>query len=118
MIMCCLTCLEVSHEEEKKSEAVAAAETKPRAKRVDWSPEDKVAFFEALNEFGKDIDAIHNYLVQKAKRRGGLEVKTKDQVRFFYYRMSSILIKHISFPTCKSGAFIYFHLEYFHIMDF
>lgn len=105
-MMCCLKCLEVSHEEEKKPETVVALESKPRAKRVDWSPEDKVAFFEALNEFGKDIDAIHNYLVQKAKRRGGLEVKTKDQVRFFYYRMSSILIKHISFPTCKSGAFI------------
>ncbi|XP_054263760.1 protein cramped-like isoform X2 [Macrosteles quadrilineatus] len=87
-----------NHEEEKKVEVPPVVESKPRSKRVDWSAEDKCAFFEALNEFGKDIDAIHNYLVQKSKRRGGQETKTKDQVRFFYYRMWSILSKHITFP--------------------
>lgn len=90
-----------NHEEEKKAEVQANTEAKPRAKRVDWSTEDKFAFFEALNEYGKDIDGIHNYLVQKAKRRGGVETKTKDQVRFFYYRMWSILSKHINFPSCE-----------------
>lgn len=91
----------MSNEEEKRLDS-ASTEGKPRAKRVDWSTEDKFAFFEALNEFGKDIDAIHNYLVMKAKRRGGgQELKTKGQVRFFYYRMWSILSKHINFPSCK-----------------
>lgn len=34
-----------------------------------WSLEDKQMFFEALNEHGKDFDAIQNYLASKAKSR-------------------------------------------------
>ena len=39
-------------------------------------------------QFGKDFDAIQNVFAQKHKKKGGPEslIKTKDQIRHFYYR--------------------------------
>ncbi|XP_059488324.1 protein cramped [Neocloeon triangulifer] len=62
-----------------------------------WSVEDKNIFFEALNEFGKDFDAIQNHFASKIKKRGVTEAKNKDQVRHFYYRNWHKISKFINF---------------------
>ncbi|CAG0879078.1 unnamed protein product [Cyprideis torosa] len=53
-----------------------------------WSPAEKNIFFEALNEHGKDFDAIQSYFAAKVKKRGlpANVSKNKEQVRHFYYR--------------------------------
>lgn len=68
-----------------------------------WSQEDKQLFFEALNEFGKDFDAIQNYLASKLKPRSKASCaqavpKNKDQVRHFYYRTWNKISKYLTFP--------------------
>lgn len=72
-----------------------------------WSIEDKQLFFEALNENGKDFDAIQNYLASKAKSRksgacGQYAPKNKDQVRHFYYRTWNKISKYLRFPDGRS----------------
>ena len=64
-----------------------------------WSFEEKSLFFEALNECGKDIEAIHNYIVQKAKKRGKPEneIKTREQTRCYYYRTWMKISKNLTF---------------------
>jgi len=62
-----------------------------------WSVEDKNTFFEALNEFGKDFDAIQSHFASKIKKRGVTEAKNKDQVRHFYYRNWHKISKFINF---------------------
>lgn len=86
---------------------------KPRVRRAPelWTPEDKNAFFEALNEYGKDFEAIQNHITLKAKKRGELVTKNKEQARHFYYRMWHKISKHIKFPPGNlyliySGDFI------------
>jgi hypothetical protein len=78
-----------------------------------WSVEDKNVFFEALNEVssfcflhqftlhlfyvlqhGKDFDAIHAALLTRHKKKGGEgDVKSKNQVRHFYYRTCQKIFK-------------------------
>ncbi|CAH1778154.1 unnamed protein product [Owenia fusiformis] len=81
-------------------------ETKPRRKRIRdassrrvweiWSLEVKNAFFEGLNEFGKDFDAIHNLITTKCKKKGEEHlVKNKEQVRHFYYRTWHKIAKYV-----------------------
>lgn len=67
--------------------------------RPQWSPEDKDIFFEALNEFGKDFDAIQQHINNKFKKKGLPDslIKTKDQVRHFYYRTWHKVSKHLKF---------------------
>ncbi|KAB7506689.1 Protein cramped-like [Armadillidium nasatum] len=64
-----------------------------------WSLEDKKVFFEALNECGKDFEAIQNFLVTKLRKKGfpTCVIKNKDQVRHFYYRTWHKISKHIKF---------------------
>ncbi|XP_021954461.1 protein cramped-like [Folsomia candida] len=74
-----------------------------------WSIEDKQLFFEALNENGKDFDAIQNYLASKAKSRksgacGQYAPKNKDQVRHFYYRTWNKISKYLRFPDGMKKA--------------
>lgn len=75
-----------------------------------WSQEDKQLFFEALNEFGKDFDAIQSYLASKLKPRSKSSCaqavpKNKDQVRHFYYRTWNKISKYLTFP--KGVLFIF-----------
>ncbi|XP_060585958.1 protein cramped-like [Ruditapes philippinarum] len=80
----------------KKGKKVAATppvtttpETKGKRQWELWSVEDKDSFFEGLCEFGKDFESIHNLIVNKCKKKGGvlpITVKNKEQVRHFYYR--------------------------------
>ncbi|XP_014257030.1 uncharacterized protein LOC106670881 isoform X2 [Cimex lectularius] len=84
-------------EEEIKEDV---AEEKPRARRapVLWSPDDKAAFFEALNEHGKNFDAIEKYMLSRAKKRGDHSAKNRDRARHFYYRTWHKISKHVHFP--------------------
>ena len=61
-----------------------------------WSYEDKAIFFEALNECGKNFEAIQVYFQKnnKNKLRG---LKNKDQIRTFYYRTWHKICKYVDF---------------------
>ena len=74
-------------------------DAKPKKRRRTWelwSVSAKHAFFEALNECGKDFDKIqayfHNTLKNKYKNSKNQKLqaeeyfKNKDQIRHFYYR--------------------------------
>uniref|UniRef100_A0A182QC80 SANT domain-containing protein n=1 Tax=Anopheles farauti TaxID=69004 RepID=A0A182QC80_9DIPT len=67
--------------------------------RVVWSNHDKNLFFEALNEYGKDFEAIVNYLNTKKRRKDNGEhqvFKAKD-VRNLYYQFNQKIVKYIHF---------------------
>jgi len=93
--------------------------TKKRRTWEQWSSEDKSLFFEALNECGKNFDAIHQFIQAKKMRKkgggsdtvslsaganginsGGLSsaFKAKEQIRTFYYRTWHKISKYIEFP--------------------
>lgn len=76
-------------------------DAKPKRRPFElWPLEDKNTFFEALNEFGKDFDAIQRYFEAKAKRKNLPEhmIKNKEQIRHFYYRTWHKISKHLRFP--------------------
>ncbi|XP_052866966.1 protein cramped [Anopheles cruzii] len=70
--------------------------------RVIWSNHDKNLFFEALNEYGKDFEAILNYLNSKKRRKesgpadGQQTFKIKD-VRLLYYQINQTVSKYLNF---------------------
>uniref|UniRef100_A0A182PI23 Myb-like domain-containing protein n=1 Tax=Anopheles epiroticus TaxID=199890 RepID=A0A182PI23_9DIPT len=71
----------------------------PKQMRVVWSNHDKNLFFEALNEYGKDFEAILNYLNTKKRRKDNGEqqvFKSKD-VRNLYYQFNQKAMKYIHF---------------------
>ncbi|KAJ2945268.1 hypothetical protein O0L34_g9346 [Tuta absoluta] len=72
---------------------------KHRMPKALWSTDEKNLFFEALNEYGKDFDAITAYICAKMKKKGMADVnlKTKTQVSHFYYRTWHKLSKHVQF---------------------
>ena len=57
-----------------------------------------------LFQFGKDFDAIQNVYAVRHKKRGGHEslIKTKDQIRHFYYRNWHKISKYL---TDTNGKF-------------
>ncbi|XP_052744558.1 protein cramped [Bicyclus anynana] len=72
---------------------------KQRMPKALWSADEKSLFFEALNEYGKDFDAITAYICAKMKKKGmpDANLKTKMQVSHFYYRTWHKLSKHVHF---------------------
>ncbi|XP_066245130.1 protein cramped [Euwallacea similis] len=64
-----------------------------------WSYSDKLMFFEAVNEFGKDFEAIQQYINSKLKKRGSSEeqLRTKEHVRQFFIRTFHEVSKHVKF---------------------
>ncbi|XP_072748240.1 protein cramped [Anoplolepis gracilipes] len=64
-----------------------------------WSMEDKNTFFKALNEYGKDFDALQSYFLNQGKKRGLSDtmIKNKEQIRHFYYRTWLKISKHLKF---------------------
>ncbi|KAJ8675357.1 hypothetical protein QAD02_011143 [Eretmocerus hayati] len=64
-----------------------------------WSMEDKNTFFKAVNEYGKDFDALQNYFLIQGKKKGVPEkmIKNKEQIRHFYYRTWLKISKHLKF---------------------
>ncbi|XP_076273272.1 cramped chromatin regulator isoform X2 [Rhynchophorus ferrugineus] len=67
--------------------------------RTNWSHEDKVMFFEAVNEYGKDFENIQQHINNKLKKKGASDdhIKTKDHVRQFYNRTFHEVSKHVKF---------------------
>ena len=57
-----------------------------------WSSEDKVIFFEALNECGKNFDAMQVFFQKKNRKN-----KNKEQIRTFYYRTWHKICKYVDF---------------------
>lgn len=53
-----------------------------------WQADDTRWFFEALNEHGKDFNAIHHYMTTKLKKKGTPEdlMKNKEQIRCYFNR--------------------------------
>ena len=97
-------------EETKESEAEVGeeevAEEEPKKQKrtwEQWSSEDKSYFFEALNECGKNFDAIEQFVQAKKARKktpdSGNPQKVKEQIRTFYYRTWHKISKYIDFPT-------------------
>ncbi|XP_073954771.1 cramped chromatin regulator [Choristoneura fumiferana] len=72
---------------------------KQRMPKALWSADEKSLFFEALNEYGKDFDAITAHICAKMKKKGmpDVNLKTKTQVSHFYYRTWHKLSKHVHF---------------------
>jgi len=70
-----------------------------------WSAEDTNAFFEGLNEFGKDYESIQWFMANKSKRKGACDqtIKSKEQLRHFYYRTWHKICKYIEFPKGNLG---------------
>ncbi|XP_043268412.1 protein cramped [Venturia canescens] len=64
-----------------------------------WSMEDKNTFFKAINEFGKDFDALQSYFLSQGKKRSLSDnmIKNKEQIRHFYYRTWLKISKHLKF---------------------
>ncbi|KAI8127878.1 Protein cramped [Lucilia cuprina] len=86
----------------RKDERTAAQKTpsQVRANRPTWSNIERNHFFDALNEFGKDFEAIGNFINTKLKRRSpatDVSFKSKDQVRQHYYQTYHKICKYIRF---------------------
>ncbi|XP_071786804.1 protein cramped-like [Asterias amurensis] len=82
-----------------KPEEAEKVEAKPDRKRCweAWSDGETTLFFEAVNEYGKDFDAIQKYIEQRHKKLGlaAHQVKNKNQVRHLYYRTCHKLFSYI-----------------------
>lgn len=85
-------------QENERLEGTGGRKKRRRAWEL-WSMEDKNLFFEAINDCGKDFEAIQNYLTTKMRKKGntGYTIKNKDQVRHFYYRTWHKISKYITF---------------------
>ena len=94
-----------------------------------WSDEDQTLFFVALNECGKNFDAIKLFFETKLKKGktpattsasssaaqpSGTVYKHKEQIRTFYYRTWHKISKHIKFPDNlkKSSQELYALINY------
>ncbi|XP_011298252.1 protein cramped [Fopius arisanus] len=81
-----------------------------------WSLEDKNTFFKAVNEFGKDFDALQTYFLAQGKKKGLPETmtKNKEQIRHFYYRTWLKISKHLKFSeeVKKASQEIYGLINY------
>ena len=73
----------------------------PKLKRAweQWSSEDKAIFFEALNECGKNFDAIQVYFGKKNRKN-----KNKEQIRTFYYRTWHKICKYVDLSETQTGS--------------
>lgn len=85
-------CESVKIEDEKHA-------VKQRMPKAVWLSDEKDLFFEALNEFGKDFDAITSYICAKMKKKrvSDANLKNKHQVSHFYYRTWHKLSKYVHF---------------------
>ena len=67
-----------------------------------WGPNEKVIFFEALNEYGKDFDKIQLHFQAKLKNKRNMPahyIKNKNQIRHFYYRTWHKISGYIHFTS-------------------
>lgn len=73
--------------------------TATRASRTNWSTVERNLFFDALNEFGKDFEAIANYINSKQKRKNSSDptFKAKEHVRLIYVQNFQKIAKYLRF---------------------
>ncbi|XP_014477729.1 PREDICTED: protein cramped [Dinoponera quadriceps] len=89
-----------SEKKDVKDEEATEAKVRPLKRSCElWSMEDKNTFFKALNEYGKDFDALQSYFLSQGKKRGLSDavIKNKEQIRHFYYRTWLKISKHLKF---------------------
>ncbi|SPP86916.1 protein cramped [Drosophila guanche] len=68
--------------------------------RTSWTNVERNCFFDALNEFGKDFEAVAQCINAKLKRRNAnseYSFKTKDQVRQHYYQTYHKICKYVRY---------------------
>ncbi|XP_055843179.1 protein cramped isoform X2 [Episyrphus balteatus] len=91
------------NEKELKAKEEKAIQKTPSQSRTTtkatWTNIERNYFFDALNEFGKEFDAIGNYINAKLKRKSSTDAafKTKDQVRQHFYQTFHKICKYIRF---------------------
>lgn len=93
---------ESSSSSSTSSELNMESNFEPKLKRAweQWSSEDKAIFFEALNECGKNFDAIQVFFGKKNRKN-----KNKEQIRTFYYRTWHKICKYVDLSeTTGSGT--------------
>uniref|UniRef100_A0A1B0DM91 SANT domain-containing protein n=1 Tax=Phlebotomus papatasi TaxID=29031 RepID=A0A1B0DM91_PHLPP len=87
--------------DKSKEETVVPKPTPPppRINRPVWSNMERNIFFEALNEYGRDFDAITHFMNHKLKRRQPLEqpMYKMVQVRQLYYQTFHKISKYLKF---------------------
>lgn len=88
--------------EKKDSKDDEVSEAKVRSLKRScelWSMEDKNNFFKALNDYGKDFDALQSYFLCYGKKKGlsDVMIKNKEQIRHFYHRTWLKISKHLKF---------------------
>ena len=106
---------DLDFDSQEEEEIPTEAEEKKRTRTWEqWSTEDKNIFFEALNEFGKNFDLIQNHFRSKLSKRPDRLLKTKEQIRYFYYRTWHKISKYIEFPSelKKSSRELYGLINY------
>ncbi|KAF7997059.1 hypothetical protein HCN44_005336 [Aphidius gifuensis] len=81
-----------------------------------WTQEDISTFFKAINEFGKDFDAVQTYFNIQGKKKGSQDnmIKNKEQIRHFYHRTWLKISKHLKFSddVKKASQEIYGLINY------
>ena len=101
--VCCPMSFTEAAEDDKKAEGPPEKSKRTWEK---WSPSDKTVFFEALNDIGKNFQALQNYIAKKKMKNksGQDQVRNRDQIRFFYYRTLNKISQYVQFPAgmwCK-----------------
>lgn len=89
-----------NRKDDRSSMCQKANASTARNNRPTWSNDEKNHFFDALNEFGKDFEAIGNYINTKLKRRSSMSdiaFKSKEQVRQHYYQTYHKVSKYVRF---------------------
>lgn len=101
-----------SERELSKKEEKAAQKTPSQLKagngKTTWTNIERNCFFDALNEFGKDFEAVANCINAKLKRRNAnsdYSFKTKDHVRQHYYQTYHKICKYVRYSEGKSSEF-------------
>lgn len=70
-----------------------------RPSKTIWINAERTLFFDALNEFGKDFEAIANFINGKQKRKTAADpaYKAKEHVRLLYYQTFTKISKYLRF---------------------
>ncbi|XP_017054823.1 protein cramped [Drosophila ficusphila] len=93
-----------SEREPSKKDEKAAQKTPSQLRtgsgKTTWTNVERNCFFDALNEFGKDFEAVANCINAKLKRRNAssdYSFKTKDQARQHYYQTYHKICKYVRY---------------------
>lgn len=95
--------------------------SQPKApSRITWNNEEKDMFFDALNEYGRDFEAIATYINNKQKRKSTTDpfYKTKDQVRVLYYQFYQKVSKYLKFSDGESLLWLVMNSFSFLLLSF